>query len=221
MAWQLVSFGHVLVGNQNHFKITSLEPCPKSHPILIIEAEDSKVKSLIILCRQDMLRYVSYVKCFVAISVVDLQSIPWCAGPRLSPPLCSRRSSARTWRSPRRVSPKRKYNNLIGIRKWLMYVHVIWWWLVNWLVIWLILVDTRNGTHHVQIKCGARGWKRDLLGCCNSGCSRLEPKDRSVWTGGPKKQHRSTPHLTLSKASNIQIQSKKYVEHCRTIVLLV
>ena len=86
------------------------------------------------------------------------------------------------------------------------------------LVIWLILVDTRNGTHHVQIKCGARGWKRDLLGCCNSGCSRLEPKDRSVWTGGPKKQHRSTPHLTLSKASNIQIQSKKYVEHCRTIV---
>ena len=28
--------------------------------------------------------------------------------------------------SPLRVSPKRKNNNLIGIRKWLMYVHVIW-----------------------------------------------------------------------------------------------
>ena len=38
--------------------------------------------------------------------------------------------------------------------------------------------------------------------------------ERVDWStfSSPKKQHRSTPHLTLSKASNIQIKSKKYVE---------
>ena len=140
---------------------------PKSHPILIIKAEDSKVVLIIILCRQDMFRYVTLWSFNIAMengpftdyfpikaSIYKGFSIAMLNNQRVSVSwpfpwwTCNRSHGAAFGLgflphfahgvlqpghgvSPLRVSPKRKNNNLIGIRKWLMYVHVIWWCLVN------------------------------------------------------------------------------------------
>ena len=56
----------------------------------------------------------------------------------------------------------------------------MWSWIVYNMVDLAMFDTTRNGSHDVQKKCGA---EKEISWDAATLHSRLEPKDRTVWTG--------------------------------------